>query len=75
MVALSPLQRKAAFASAVELNETTKGGAAETIGVTWTHLLLCMEGERTPSVELAERVARYVGMASDEFWGPREAAT
>jgi hypothetical protein len=72
MVALSPLQRKAAFAAAVELNETNKGAAAESLGVSWTHLLACMEGSRTPSSELASRVAAYVGLPVSEFWGPAE---
>jgi hypothetical protein len=70
MVALSPLQRKAAFAAAVELNETNKGAAAESLGVSWTHLVLCMEGQRTPSSDLAARVAEYVGLPIEEFWGP-----
>jgi hypothetical protein len=71
MVALTPLQRKAAFAAAVELNETNKGAAAGSLGVSWTHLLLCMEGSRIPSAELAQRVADYCGVAAEQFWGPR----
>lgn len=74
MVPLTPLQRKAAFAAAVELHETTKSAASTDLGVSWTHLLLCLEGVRTPSEELAQRIAGYCEIERDRFWRPREAA-
>lgn len=72
MVALTVLERKAAFAAAVELNETNKTAAALSLGVSWNHLLLCMEGDRKPSAELAQRVADYCKVPAGQFWGPRE---
>jgi hypothetical protein len=74
MVPLTPLQRKAAFAAAVELHETTKSAAATDLGVSWTHLLLCFEGARVPSEELMQRVADYVAIDRDHFWPPRQPA-
>lgn len=69
-VALTPLQRKAEFAKAATLKTKPVSVAAkEDLDSSWTHLRECFEGERTPSRELATRVAAYVEIDPDEFWG------
>lgn len=74
-VVFSPLQRKAEFAKAATLREKGTSQAAEDdLEVSWTHLKACLEGERTPSEELARRVAEYVGIPVAQFWGERELA-
>lgn len=73
-VIFSPIERKAEFAKAATLREKSATEASEAdLGVSWTHLRACFEGERTPSEELAQRVADYVGIRAETFWGPREA--
>lgn len=72
---LTPIERKAEFAKAATLKEKGTSQAAEDdLDVSWTHLKACLEGERTPSEELARRVADYVGMPVAKFWGERELA-
>jgi hypothetical protein len=74
-VVRTPLERKAEFTKAAMLRE--KGvelAAKEDLDVSWTHLKACFEGDRTPSDDLAQRAAEYVGIPADEFWGPREMA-
>lgn len=69
-VSLTPLQRKAEFAKRATLNEKPNTRAAEEdLDSSWTHLRECFEGTRTPSKELANKVAVYVEMEADEFWG------
>lgn len=69
-VALTPLQRKAEFAKHATLKEKPVSRAAEEdLDSSWTHLRECFEGERTPSRELANRVAVYVEMEPEDFWG------
>ena len=70
---LTPIERKAEFAKAATLREKGTSQAAEDdLDVSWTHLKACLEGERTPSEELAQRVAEYVGIPAGKFWGSRE---
>lgn len=66
---LKPLERKASFAGAVVLHETTQQAACKELGVSWTHLHFCFLGNRQPSEELMERVAEYVGVPVGQFWG------
>lgn len=75
-VSLTPLQRKAEFAKHATLKQKPGGGrlsinraAEEDLDSSWTHLRECFEGERTPSKELADKVAAYVEMDPEEFWG------
>lgn len=69
-VALTPLQRKAEFAKATTLKKKGVSAASkEDLDSSWTHLRECFEEERTPSRDLATRVAAYVEMEPDEFWG------
>lgn len=72
---LTPIERKAEFAKAATLREKGTSQAAEDdLDVSWTHLKACLEGDRTPSEELARRVAEYVGIPVAQFWGERELA-
>ena len=71
---MTPLERRAEFVKAATLHGTTLAGAAASLGVTWTHLLACINGERTPSAELRQRVAEYVRMSPHRFWGPLPAS-
>lgn len=74
-VSLTPLQRKAEFAKHATLKQKPEGGrlsvnrAAEDLGSSWTHLRECFESGRTPSRELANKVALYVEMDPEDFWG------
>lgn len=70
---LTPLERRAEFVKAATLHGTTRMGACSSLGITWTHLLACMNGERTPSAELRTRVAEYVRISANRFWGPANA--
>jgi len=68
MIALTALERKAAFVAAATLHQDTKMAAAEKCGVSWQHLLYVLDGEREPSAELRERVAEYVGMPVSQLF-------
>lgn len=69
-VSFSPLERKAEFAKYATLNKKAVSVAAEEdMGVSWTHLRGCFDGERSPSDELARKAADYVKMTIEDFWG------
>lgn len=69
-VSLTSLQRKAEFAKHATLKEKPVSRAAEEdLDSSWTHLRECFEGERTPSRDLATKVAAYVEMDPEDFWG------
>lgn len=75
-LSLTPIQRKAEFAKHATLNEKAISRAAEEdIGTSWTHLRECFEGVRKPSEELAAKVAEYVGITVEDFWGVSATAT
>jgi len=70
---LSPLQRKAAFASAAILNRKTQTAAAkEDLGVSLPHLLGVMSGERVGSDRLEQRFAEYIGLPVNRVWPPKK---
>lgn len=74
-VVLSPIQRKAEFAKHATLNGRAMSVVAEKdFGISWIHLRECFKGLRTPGEELAKKVAEYVGLSPEEFWGEREVA-
>lgn len=67
---ITPLERKAAFAHAVVLHQAPSyAAAAQECGASWTHLRACLEGDRTPSDALRQRVAEYCEIPADRFWG------
>jgi chemotaxis protein histidine kinase CheA len=74
MIALTPIQRKAAFMAAVTLRGSTRMAAAAELGVSWTHLLGVLDGLRTGSAELKRRIAIYVGMPVDQLFPETKAA-
>ena len=66
---LTPLERRAAFAHAVTMHETSKAGGSEFLGYSWTHIEAVMEGSRTPGDELRAKLAEYCGVDPEIFWG------
>lgn len=69
---MTPLERKAAFASSVILKETTQERAArEDLGVSAFHLGECLADRRIASEELKQRFADYVERPYEEIWGER----
>jgi hypothetical protein len=68
MVALSPIERKAALMAAVTLRESTKTAAAEELDVSWTHQLGVLDGTRPSSAELRARIAAYIGISVDRLF-------
>lgn len=69
---MTPLERKAAFVSAVVLKETTQERAAkEDLGVSAFHLAECLADRRVASDELKQRFADYIGVPFEEVWGER----
>lgn len=56
---------------AVTLREMTTTEGAAACGVTRTHLRECLRGQpggRVPSLELAQRIADFVGVPLAKFW-------
>lgn len=50
------------FVAVVTLKSSTKSAAAETLGVSWTHLLGVLDGTRVGSALLLAKIADYVGL-------------
>jgi transcriptional regulator with XRE-family HTH domain len=75
-MAMTPLQRKAAFRAAVTLRQITMAEAATQLGVSYNHLTLVINGERVGSARLEEGVAAVVGKSVTEVFGrtPRNGA-
>jgi transcriptional regulator with XRE-family HTH domain len=60
-MAMSPLERKAAFRAAATLHEVTMANAARRLGVSYNHLTLVLNGERKGSDALKSRIAYFLG--------------
>lgn len=73
-MAMTPLQRKAAFKAAVTLRQVTMAQAAATLGVSYNHLLLVLGGERIGSARLEEAIAAFVGRGRGEMFERRSPA-
>lgn len=72
-MAMTALERKAAFASAVTTKETTLHAAAATAcGVTWFHLAEGIAGRRALSAEVKAKFAAYIGRAVTDVFGEAE---
>ena len=70
-MAMTPLQRKAAFKAAVTLREVTMAEAAHELGVSYNHLTLVLKGERIGSARLEQEIATFVGLpVGDLFTRP-----
>ena len=74
-MAMTPLERKAAFRSAVTLRQITMAEAAAELGISYNHLTLVIKGERVGSARLEEGIATVVGRSVREVFGrtPRAA--
>ena len=68
-MAMTPLERKAAFRAAVTLRQITMAEAAAELGVSYNHLTLVISGERVGSVQLEEGIAGFVGRTVPEVFG------
>ncbi len=60
-MAMTPLERKAAFRAAATLKETSMADAARDLGVSYNHLMLVLAGERAGSAPLKARIAAFIG--------------
>ena len=67
-MAMTPLQRKAAFKAAVTLREVTMAEAAHELGVSYNHLTLVLKGERVGSARLEQEIADFVGRPVGEVF-------
>jgi hypothetical protein len=74
-MAMTPLERKAAFKAAVTLRQVTMAQAAAAMGVSYNHLLLVLGGERVGSERLERAIADFVGRAPTEMFERRRPAT
>jgi transcriptional regulator with XRE-family HTH domain len=68
-MAMTPLERKAAFRAAVTLRQITMAEAAAELGVSYNHLTLVINGERVGSERLEEAVARAIGRPVADVFG------
>jgi hypothetical protein len=73
-MAMTPLERKAAFRAAATMHETTMNNAARKLGVSYNHLMLVLAGPeghpdgRAGSAALKTRIARFLGCSVDEVF-------
>ena len=76
-MAMTPLERKAAFQAAAILQEVTMSNAARRIGVSYNHLTLVLAGPegheegRKGSAALQERIADFIGRPVREVFPTR----
>lgn len=73
-MAMTPLERKAAFRAAATLQEITMNAAARKFGVSYNHLMLVLAGPeghkdgREGSAALKARIAQFLGCSVDEVF-------
>ena len=68
-MAMTPLERKAAFRAAVTLRQLTMAEAAAELGVSYNHLTLVIKGERIGSAALEAGIAAMTGRSVNELFG------
>ena len=68
-MAMTPLERKAAFRAAVTLRQVTMAEAAAELGISYNHLTLVINGERVGSARLEEGIAATIGRPVTEVFG------
>jgi hypothetical protein len=68
---MTPLERKAAFKAAVTLNQCTAAVAARQLKVSYNHLMLVLNGDRTGSKRLCRDIAAFLGCSDVEVFGSR----
>lgn len=71
-MAMTPLERKAAFKAAVTLRQVTMAEAAAALGVSYNHLMLVLAGERVGSARLEDGIAEFVGRTRSQMFDERE---
>jgi transcriptional regulator with XRE-family HTH domain len=67
-MAMTPLERKAAFRAAATLHEVTMANAARRLGVSYNHLTLVLNGDRKGSAALKSRIAAFLGCNTREVF-------
>lgn len=71
-MAMTPLERKAAFKHQVTLDETTLEQAAQDVcGVTWYHLSQGIAEERDLSDDVMQKFARYIQRPVRDVFGAK----
>jgi len=75
-MAMTPLERKAAFKAAVTLREMTMAEAAALLRVSYNHMMLVLAGHRVGSLRLENDIALFVRCDVEELFptAAREAA-
>lgn len=69
-MAMSGLERKAAFQTAATMQEKTLFAAAQdACGVTWTYLSDVIADKRSASEEVRQKFAAYIGRTVDDVFG------
>lgn len=68
-MAMTPLERKAAFKAAVTLAQVTMAEAAQQLGVSYNHLALVLNGERVGSARMEQGVADFLGRSVSDVFG------
>lgn len=74
-MAMTPLERKAAFRAAVTLREITMADAAAELGVSYNHLTLVLRGERVGSERLETGIAAFIGRRRGDVFPPHPSAS
>ena len=70
-MAMNALERKAAFKAAVTLREVTAAQAARNLRISYNHLMLVLNGDRTGSLRLCRDIAAFLGCTDVEVFGSR----
>ena len=68
-MAMTPLERKAAFRAAVTLRQVTMAEAAARLGISYNHLTLVIKGERVGSVGLEQGIAAMIERPVTDVFG------
>lgn len=68
-MAMTPLERKAAFRASVTLRQVTMAEAAAQLGISYNHLTLVISGERVGSSRVEEGIAAAIGRPAAEVFG------
>lgn len=68
-MAMTPLERKAAFKAAVTLRQITMAEAAAELGVSYNHLTLVINGERVGSARLESGIADMIKRSVADVFG------
>ncbi len=68
-MAMTPLERKAAFRAAVTLAQITMAQAAQKMGVSYNHLTLVLNGKRIGSAQLEQGIADFLKRPVTDVFG------